>query len=306
MPPSLSSDQMTIQERDLAWTRWIIMPIVVGLEMTEAAIADCLAQTVATRLLLINQAASDEIRLRLERLAEEYPDRIFVWSHEPPLPSLAATWNRALDFVWQAGGTEALVVNNDVRLHAGTYVGLMGALNVSHNYLVSAVGVTPDEFDPLAEHPLYWYDYAKRQVVEKGGPDFSCFLIARYCHEQFRFDEGFIPAFCEDLDYHRRLMLAGEGHRIFSINLPYAHLSSQTLKQVDPKRRAAIEREINGISRAHYVKKWGGPVNQEQYYEPFDGDIQDGSFIHRLKLDPIGQRVGPTTPELQAWAPPTT
>src|SRR5256885_2862829 len=106
---------------------WIVMPILADPEKPEAAISDCLAQSIPTRLLLINQGVEESFRDRLERIAESHADRVLVWSHQPPLLSLAATWNRALRFVWEAGGTEALVVNNDVRLHTDT-VRLLGGV----------------------------------------------------------------------------------------------------------------------------------------------------------------------------------
>lgn len=268
---------------------WCIMPVVAGREMTEAAINDLLAQSVPTRVLVINQAVDDDFRTRLERICEEYPDRVFLWSHEPTLPSLAATWNCALKFVWAAGGTEALVVNNDVRLHKDTVVILQGVLSSAKALFVSAVGVTKEQFTTEDT----WFT----EELSRGGPDFSCFLISKECHIRFRFDENFIPAFCEDLDYHRTLMLAGEGQRIFSVNLPYLHLSSQTLKQVDPHRRQHIEQKINSISRAYYERKWGGPVNQETFYAPFGQETSRAIWL---------ETTGPTTPELQArvWGPP--
>jgi hypothetical protein len=250
---------------------WCVMPILAGPEMTEAAIGDLLVQSIPTRLLLINQGVDDAFRDRLERLAEQEPARIFLWSHQPPLPSLSASWNRALDFVWGTGGEVALVVNNDVRLHAET----VEILSLIDALFVSAVGVTAEQFAE-ASHTA--------GVDQKGGPDFSCFLIHRACHERFRFDEQFIPAFCEDLDYHRRLMLAGEGQRIFSVNLPYLHLASQTLKELPEKEAARIRQQIESQSRTYYASCWGGPVNHERFV---------------LKSDPTSARDGVTTPELQ-------
>jgi hypothetical protein len=268
---------------------WIIMPVMAAPELTEAAISDCLAQSVPTRLLIINQGIESDFRLRLERIAEENADRVFIWSHDPPLPSLAASWNRALDFVWETGGAEALVVNNDVRLDPRTYSILQAVLTWPklENLFVTAVGVTEEQFnarpDPLFTEPpddtipgiQKHYDN-----LPKGGPDFSCYMISRVCHEKYRFDEAFIPAYCEDLDFHRRLMLGGDGSKIFSVNLPYLHFAAGTLKTIDSKKKVVIEARIVSGSRAYYEKKWGGPVNQETFQVPFGEDgftFTDGS-----------------------------
>lgn len=521
---------------------WILMPVLGARDYTLAAIADCLRQSVPTRLLVINQGVDDDFRDELERTAEAQPDRVFLWSHVPALPSLAATWNRALDFVWAAGGTEALVVNNDVRLHARTVEVLARYCAAEDALFVSAVGVTEDQFNPHEETGIPSQPDGSR-LTERGGPDFSCFLITRDCHRRFRFDEAFIPAYCvtpdtrvltanlewrpigslhpgdvlvgvdetptvtrgkharrnyvpstilsthrrrtdclrvrlvdgrhvtcsmdhqwltkypeptntpyrwrkayqlapgwriatpldpwetaetydagwlagiidgegclrdtrdnacqvqiaqkpgvvldrihevlralhipftgrvrtdnsvavveiavrrhvlrllgsvrpvrllakfvweglstfsrklpmdveiesiepvgerevvtlettsktyiaegmishncEDLDYHRRLLLAGEGRRIFSVNLPYLHYASGTLKSIDVTKKAAIEAQISAGSRAYYRAKWGGPVNEETFLEPFGRPVEDGTA---------------TTPWLQAHPPAT-
>ena len=278
---------------------WVIMPVLDNLEQSIQALSDACNQSIPTKVLVINQGSSNETRRRLEALAEEHDQQILLWSFDPALPSLSAVWNRALDFVWELGGTEALVINNDIRLDTDTYQTLLNGLRyclgpeytLVENLFVSAVGVTAEQFEERRrhdEHILYTGD--------RGGPDFSCFLISKACHQQFRFDEGFIPAFCEDLDFHRRVMLGGLGDQIFSINLPFAHLGSQTLKTMDPKKREAVERQISGISRKHYREKWGGEVNQETYWSAYDnkeGEILEGT--------PLYQASGPTTPELQAY-----
>jgi hypothetical protein len=271
---------------------WIVMPVMAGPEMTLDAISDCLAQSVPTKILIVNQGVDTAFRQQLERLAEEYPEQIFLWSHEPTLLSLSATWNRALDFVWQIGGAEALVINNDVRLRPATLEWLIKILHLYKALFVTAVAVTKEQYDS-AEGLIFPVDPdAELPVLSKGGPDFSCYLISKACHEQFRFDEQFIPAYCEDLDYHRRLMLAGLGDKIFSVNLPYLHLAAGTLKTLDAPARMRVDRLIESGSRAHYRAKWGGPVNQETFYVPFDQP-------HTTSLMFNGP--GPTTPEIQAF-----
>ena len=284
---------------------FVIMPVLAQPEYTRAAIADVLAQTVPTRLLIVNQGVDDAFREELERIAEAHSDRVFLWSHVPSLLSLAATWNRALDFVWETGGECALVVNNDVRLRADTVEMLEAVLTFpkQQNLFVSCVGVTPEQFDPtvkplIEDHPGGWSTIPDLQQayldIPKGGPDFSCFLISKACHDRYRFDENFTPAFCEDLDYHRRLLLDGEGDKIFSVNLPYLHYGSATIKSVDSKTKARIESAISAGSRAYYEKKWGGPVNNETFYAPFNQVENCDPFLVSFYPQP------PTTPALQS------
>lgn len=282
------------------------MPVLAHPEYTRAAISDVLAQTVPVRLLIINQGVDEAFREELEKIAEASPDRVLVWSHQPPLPSLAATWNRALAAVWEAStgdtaGWVALVVNNDVRLRPDTIAMLRTVQDQTDALFVSCVGVTPEDFARTQKEAAI--DLVG-DLTQLGGPDFSCFLISFACHDRFRFDEHFIPAFCEDLDYHRRLLLAGEGARIFSINLPYLHYGSATIKALEPKSRAATERAIETGSRAYYARKWGGPVNAERYRMP--RAVADTDHLSALDLDALydGRDDGTaTTPYLQAHPP---
>jgi hypothetical protein len=284
---------------------WAIMPVLAGPEMTEAVVDDLLDQTVPTRILIVNQGVPSDFRVRLERLAELYPE-VLLWSHDPPLPSLAATWNRALDFVWEQALGEmdtwkALVVNNDVRLHRETMHVLCTVLASTESLFVSALGVNrdgwyPDPGDVSDQLAAQWLRAPiEMNSVGHGGPDFSCFLISYACHVRFRFDEHFTPAFCEDLDYHRRLMLAGEADRIFGINWPYLHLASQTLAQIDPRKAEAIRAGIERGARAYYQRKWGGPVNQETFWTPFNDRTYASDF------DQLATLTEPTTPALQDY-----
>ena len=261
---------------------WVIMPVMGGEALTDAAISDVLAQSIPTRLLIIAQGVHGSWRQHLQQVAEESDGRVLIWWADPPLPSLSASWNRALRFVWSTGAEDAIVVNNDVRLRADTGSMLRIIQDNQCALFVSAVGVTGEQFD--AQLGRRGVDVVGDDI-SRGGPDFSCFLLTKEGHEKYPFDENFIPAYCEDLDLHRRYMLAGEGDRIFSINLPFHHVDhgSGTLKSFTPEQKQRHEARI-GQSRRHYEQKWGGPVNQELYSIPFD---------------PLSAQGGVTTPELQ-------
>lgn len=263
---------------------WILMPALNAWAYTEPAIQDCLAQSglpSPPQILVIDTGSRLEVRRELEAWTEREP-RLHAWFHRPGLPSLSATWNLGLRFVWGQGGEVALVVNNDLRLDPWTYEGLWRVQQATKALFVSAVGW--DE--------RHWMDtmFTEREAARgallesgHGGPDFSCFLLTKAGHEAYPFDEGFIPAYCEDLDSHRRFMLGGDGHRIFSIDLPYLHYGSGTVND-DPSQLAAWATRIEQ-SRAYYARKWGGPVNKERYTRPFDA---------------TSDADGVTTPELQA------
>jgi hypothetical protein len=225
--------------------------------MTLDAANDVLDQEgVNTRLLLVANDCTDETL----RIMEGYcrgSERVLLWNHRPALPALGATWNRALEFCWESGASEVLVANNDLKLAPKTYSLLLEAMRAENALFVSAVnsGGIPD--------PYVW------DLKAKGGPDFSCFLISNECHQRYPFDSEL--TYSGDCDTHRRIMLGGEGDRIFSVNVPYNHLGSQTVKSKPHLH------EVANQHREYYKRKWGGGgVNQEAFREPFSGLTEEG------------------------------
>lgn len=280
---------------------WAIVPALDLVNLTLDTCRDLLAQSVPVRVLLVDQGSSAENNAVFRVFAEDAgPERVLLWSFNPPLPSLSACWNRALGFVWAVGGEEALVCNSDVRLRPDTAAQLRSVRQLTGALFVSAVGVTAEQFhpeeglilcdDPDAEHPQ----------LAKGGPDFSCFLLTKAGHDRYPFDEGFIPAFMEDCDCHRRYLLGGDGDRIFSVNLPFHHIGggSRTINQSDEARQR-FERQA-GIGRAHYQRKWGGGPNQERFIRPFSGHGFDG--VTNPELQARQQAGEPLLPPMAAVA----
>jgi len=261
---------------------WILMPVLDCPEFTFPALDDCLAQEgVDPHVLVINQASVTPVRDALEAYAAHHHPKVRVVTHDPPLPSLAASWNRGLEAIWTMGATEALVVNNDVRLHKDTYQMLLWVRAHEAAYFVSGVGVRPEQFDADADYtklPLGepgTVDDEGAQRIGRGGPDFSCFLLSREGHQKYPFDENFQPAYCEDLDLHRRMLLAGDGGRIFGVNLPFLHYGSRTINRSPETARAFATRYEQ--SMAYYVEKWGGRCNAETYRRPFDpSSVEEG------------------------------
>lgn len=261
---------------------WVVMPFIdLWSEFTLQAAVDVLAQTSPCRLLLVDNGSGQADRAAadawLQSRGSWVDHRALIWHHDPPLPTLDATWNRALEAAWEAGAERALVVNNDVRLPRTTLEHLLRAMDETHALFVSAVNVGEP---PGAVATWMQDDYEFPSMSSRGGPDYSCFLISKECHQRFPFDPKF--TYCGDLDHHRRMMLAGEGKRIFGVCVPYLHYASRTINR--HPRLAAMADE----HRERYREKWGGRVNEETYTVPY-GTGQQG-FI---PPPPV------TTPELQ-------
>ena len=202
--------------------------------------------------------------------------RIRVWRHAPPMPSLAATWNAALDYAWELGHEDAMVWNNDIRVRPGMYADLRLLAAARELWFVSPVNcrdsAPPVDWTGPIDQGWQWVPEHLGDVT-LGGPDFSCFLITRACHNQYRFDERFQPAYHEDGDYHRRLWLGGDGAKIAGANLPYLHYGSRTIHRSNEAAHA-FSRQFEAC-RARYVQKWGGEPHQETRIIPDVGTQYD-------------------------------
>lgn len=257
---------------------WVVIPFLDEWDMTKATLLDCLRMRVGGRrpnIMLVSNGSSitteDNAAMFVQACNELIPDvDVLLTNHPGAGIPLNHAWNIALWQIWEFGGQRALVVNNDVELHNWTFTKLWTVMLQAQALFVTGIGVTPEQF---AEATGALHTEDSGGVLwpgNRGGPDFSCFLIRKECHERYPFDPHF--TFAGDWDYHRRLIVGGDGELIFGVNVPYLHLGngSQTLKRLrvtDPDRAAQIERTADE-HRALYAEKWGGTFGQETLTEP--------------------------------------
>lgn len=245
----------------------IIIPFIDCLKENVDALADALEQLDGQGdVLLIDQGSTDpDVRQWAEAQA---CITVKLWRHAPPLPSLAATWNRALDYAWEIGHQDVMVWNNDIRVAPHMYRALREVAKLRDLWFTTPVNCSGE--DPAkwqSPCPDYW-------DVTMGGPDFSCFLISRECHDKYRFDERFQPAYHEDGDYHRRMWLGGDGGKIAGVTLPYLHYGSRTIHRSNAAHTAFSPQFA--ACRARYEAKWGGAPHNERKIMPDSDEDLDG------------------------------
>jgi GT2 family glycosyltransferase len=230
----------------------IIVPVRNGLHLTRKAIKTFKAQDIAggVDIIVIDNASSDGTSEYLQTQHD-----IAVMHFNPPL-SVAASWNRALQWVFHAGAEYAVCANNDVEARPDTYRHLVA----DGGGFVTAVGTRdPEKIKPPYIDP----DPAKK----RRHPDYSFFMIRREVYEHVgEFDEAFLIAYCEDADYHVRLHRAGIHAE--ALELPFLHHGAQTIRYADPGevRKIQIQADKN---REYFRKKYGFAVGSPEYYESF-------------------------------------
>ncbi len=127
------------------------------------------------------------------------------------------------------------------------------------------------------------------EAMDNGAPlatlaGFAAFGISRACVELVGwFDERFVNAYCEDVDYAYRCRLSGvEVLAIHAAGL--IHDTSSTIHS-DPQLMAE-NRRTYPENRAYYKSKWGGDIGEEKFRSPFNrgGPVDEWSLdLERLR-----------------------
>jgi GT2 family glycosyltransferase len=227
----------------------IILPVVVGLRMTKNCITSLLAQDIGNvRLLIIDNGSTDGVGSYLRTLPRDQVTLI-SYAHRRPLNKV---WNECLRLAFDSLKLEyVLVVNNDVELMPEAY----RLLRDDGGDFVTGVGTAPDQ-------PLSIGDLSQKRPH----PDFSCFLIRGKVWEKVGgFDET-IHAYTGDSDYHLRMEAAGI--RAESIQVPFTHIASGTIKYASNTLRDEIQREADE-DRARFFKKYGFMPGSPEYCARF-------------------------------------
>ena len=197
-----------------------------NLHLTKRAVASALAQTIPCDVFVYDNASTDNTKEWLQSQSNIYS----ICCYEQF--SLAGIWNKALRHAFRYH-KQALVLNNDVEIRPDTYEWLS-----SFYYFGFTTGVSVRTSAEL-QYP------DKQPDAISLHPDFSCFCITKETYELVGpFDSLYYPAFYEDNDYHVRMHR--KGINAISIDLPFLHHGSQTIKLADPK-------EANRIK--HYADK---------------------------------------------------
>ena len=161
-------------------------------------------------------------------------ERNFV--HYKPEKNLgvSGSWNMLMDYADKVKGTHVLILNDDIYL-----------------------GKSEDELNT---------------IVRLWNPEFLCTEL-NWCSfilsvETFKkvgnFDENFFPAYFEDNDYFRRMLLANVPIIMNPMLNPVIYRNSMTI-QKSPELNNGFEK-----NRQYYISKWGGQPTQETFATPFN------------------------------------
>lgn len=97
---------------------------------------------------------------------------------------------------------------------------------------------------------------------------FSCFMVRPTTIEKIGyFDETFYPAYFEDCDYFRRMVLGGISWQAVTTNI--IHTASSTLKGYNSTQILQHHADFNK-NQTYYTEKWGDLPGRETFPTPWN------------------------------------
>jgi hypothetical protein len=174
--------------------------------------------------------------------------------------SVSQAWNMGIDEGRKAGCDYILVINTDIIFKKDAIDRLVDFAQAHPNAALWTMTECRNlstlencgEEESFAEHP-----------------NFSCFIVkSDFFAHVGKFDENFVPAYCEDGDMHARLVLAGfkayayEGAKFF-------HYGSQTIKS--DQNLLNENAQTYPKCQLYFLEKWGHKMvdNVEQMREVY-------------------------------------
>lgn len=152
----------------------------------------------------------------------------------PENRGVAGSWNQLCAALFSAGYTHAHIINDDIDMRT-----------------------QPEALEAFIEaNPADFY---------VGTQNWCSFIMPKATFREIgRFDDKFFPAYFEDNDYYRRLILAGKKIVRTELLDPVVYRNSMTIQK---------EPALNNLFMAnqqYYIQKWGGTPGQETFTTPFN------------------------------------
>jgi GT2 family glycosyltransferase len=202
------------------------------------------------------------------------PDKIKVL-YSTGQQSVSQAWNKGIEEGSKAGCDYILVINTDIVFKRNAIDRLLDfaethpeavlwTMTECKNDLASLESCSEDE--SFAEHP-----------------NFSCFMVkSDFFRHVGRFDENFIPAYCEDGDMHARLVLADLKSYAYG-GARFFHFGSQTIKSdqdlLNKNARTYPKCQL------YFLEKWGhsmvddvAQMGEDYFKHPYNEEDKSLSY----------------------------
>jgi GT2 family glycosyltransferase len=214
------------------------------------------------RIVLVDNGSTDETRTEASKLV----GATFQHRRNEVTTGTASSWNYGVADGFEKGADCVVVLNNDILCHPACIDRLARRIEQNDVGIASALDIRGEVARP--EDVFAIPGNSKDGVAESEHPNFSAFALNRRCWETVGpFDEKFFPAYFEDNDYHRRVVLAGLKAVVHPPAMFY-HYGSRT--QNESGAGAVVSGSAFDKNRDYYLRKWGGHPGAERFTRPFN------------------------------------
>lgn len=219
----------------------------------------------------------------------------------PPDEQLVASWNHRPHLCIVNGHHDdwaTTCTDHDfwrAEVHAGDGTGVNIGCPPAWNLAFSIARSAGIEYVAIVSHALIAYggtrrlgDLVEQHADERGLTTYRwwhCIVLSVALWERIgTFDDAFAPAYYEDMDYVRRLFLAGE----LGPSNPMPYVSPPEFVADDERaktiRAGIVGRDAHDRNLDRYRAKWGGDPHHETYTRPWDPSSVGGTNWHTEQL----------------------
>src|SRR5581483_1288038 len=178
------------------------------------------------------------------------PESIHITKGKEP-QSVAAAWNIGIEKAKELGCDYVLVTNTDIVLKSNAIDRLVAFAEKAN--IGDTVMWTMAEYADLGQ-----LEESPEDENFSEHPHFSCYIVKPHFFNYVgKFDENFIPAYCEDGDMHARLALANKKAVVYG-GARFFHFGSRTIKSDHDlwnKNSVTFPK-----CQEYFLNKWGHPV----------------------------------------------
>lgn len=204
----------------------------------ESVLAALRSTLVPDQIIIADNSTNGSGATYLQPLTEKF-NNVYIWPQS--VNNVARTWNL---FHETLNNDYIIIANDDIQVEPYTI-----------EKLVTAADTNPDRIFFAGD------GYS--------GNAFSLFLLTHHGFNTIgRFDEKFDPAYFEDNDYARRMLLKAYGITFVS-GATYQHVGSSTINRYTPDEMNMHHNAFRA-NQAYYIRKWGGNPHQEIYETEFN------------------------------------
>ena len=176
---------------------------------------------------------------------DHVPDEIRIL-HPIGKQSVSQAWNLGIEEGNTAGCDYILVINTDIIFKSNAIDRLVD-FAVNHPEAVMWTGSECADLANLKSCPEN-ENYSEN-------PHFSCFMVKNdFFGYVGKFDENFVPSYCEDVDMYTRLVLAGKKAYKYGA-ARFFHFGSRTIKS--DKKLWKNNSRTHSQCQLYFLEKWG-------------------------------------------------